>query len=291
MAQPTFGAKALKSIFDTGTMLGNGLLLGQGALVKGTAGYLGDNALKAVGLRDGEYQPLASYIESGTRDIEKAREGSGAAGQIAELGGNLASGFGLYKGVMAAPAALSAGRGMVANVASKILPKTTAVGELGPIVPKVDIGKLMKVGAGATTAASIGLGVNAGAPELSDFTDATTSSGTLPPKEGSAQLGAAAAEKSAAPTLTKGQQMKINALAGMSFDRMNKLNAVKNAGATKAPTQKEIMLGRLGAMLQNTMQAQIDSGVDPAKAQAEYLRNASALVAPAGVPFLTAPEE
>ncbi len=283
MATPLW-AKAVKGGADTLTMLGNGLLLGQGATVKGTLGYGADNLMKAVGLRDGDYAPLADYIQPATQEIENARQGSGSIGALAE-------GAGMIAGGSAIGGALLKGATKIPGLAKALLPKTAVVGELGPMVPKVDVGKTLKYGGGALSGALFASGVAANAPELSDFTDATTSSGTTPPRDGSAQLGAAAAEKSAAPTLTKGQQMKINALAGMSFDRMNKLNAMKNAGATKAPTQKDIMLGRLDAMLQNTMQAQIDSGVDPAKAQAEYLRNASALVAPSGVPFLTSPEE
>jgi hypothetical protein len=281
---PNFIKPVVKPAADTLTMLGNGLLLGQGALAKGALGYAGDNTLKALGVRDGEYAPLADYIQPAAQDIANAREGSGSIGALAELGGGLASGGLALKGLMA-------GAKMAPAAVTRVLPKTTAVGEMGPMVPKVDIGKVIKGGLGVLGAGATYSAVSSGAPELSDFTDATTSSGTLPPKQGSAQVGAAAAEQSATPTLTKGQQMKINALAGMSFDRMNKLNAVKNAGATKAPTQKDIMLGRLDAMLQQTMNQQIEAGVDPRKAQAEYLRNASALVAPSGVPFLTSPEE
>ena len=284
MAEPTFGARALKGIFDTGTMLGNGLLLGQGALVKGTLGYVGDNAMKAVGLRTGDYAPLADYIQQGATEIAKAREGSGSIGALAELGGGMASGGLALKGILGAGKAIP-------SALRAVVPKTSAVGELGPVVPKTDVGKLMKGGLGLLGAGATYGAVASGAPELSDFTDATASSGVLPPKDGSAQVGAAAVEKAAKPQLTKGQQMKIDAMAGMSFDRLNKLAALKQVGATKGPTQKEIMLQRLDAMLQNQMLDAVQQGVDPRKAQAEYLRNASALVAPSGVPFLSYPEE
>lgn len=291
MAQAPLWARAVKGFADAGTMFGNGLLLGQGPMIKGTLGYAGDNLAKATGLREGDYTPLANYIQSATTDVAKAREGSGSVGALAELGGNLASGVGLAKGIMAAPAALKSGTGAIPKLASKLLPKTPVVGEAGPMVPKVDIGTTMKWGGAGLTALGIGSAINAGAPELSDFTDATASSGVLPPKQGSAQVGAAAAEKSTRPQLTKGQQMKIDAMAGMSFDRLNKLAALKQVGATKGPTQKEIMLQRLDAMLQNQMLDAVEQGVDPRKAQADYLRNASALVAPSGVPFLSYPEE
>lgn len=283
MATPLW-AKAIKGVADTGTMLGNGLLLGQGALVKGTLGYLGDNALKAVGVREGDYQPLADYIQPVAQEIENARQGSGSIGALAELGGGLASGGLALKGLMA-------GAKMAPAAARAVLPKTSAVGPAGPLVPKVDIGKTMRAGAGLLGAGLTYSAVASGAPELSDFEDPTTSSALMPPKQGSSQIAAAAVEKSAAPQLTKGQQMKINALAGMSFDRMRKLGEVKNMGATKAPSQKDIMLGRLNQMLEQTMNMQIEAGVDPIKAQQEYLRNAAALVAPSGVPFLTSPEE
>lgn len=284
MAQTPFWAKAVKGGADTLTMLGNGLLLGQGALAKGLTTYGVDNTLKAVGLREGDYAPLSSYVEQGTREIENARQGSGSIGALAELGGQVAGGTAI--GGM-----LLKGATKIPGLAKSVLPKTAVVGEAGPMIPKVDVGKTMKVGGALLGGGLFAGGVASNAPTLSDFEDPTTSSAMMPPKQGSAQIAAAAAEQSAEPQLTKGQRMKINALAGMSFDRMNKLNTVKNAGATKPPTQKDIMLQRLDAMLQQTMNQQIEAGVDPRKAQADYLRNASALVAPSGVPFLTAPEE
>lgn len=284
MAQAPLWAKALKGVADTGTMLGNGLLLGQGALAKGALGYTADNLMKATGLREGDYQPLAAYIQPATQEIENARQGSGSIGALAELGGGLASGGlalkGLVSGAKAAPAAIS-----------KMMPKTAVVGEAGPMVPKTDIGKVMKAGLGLAGAGLTYSAVASGAPELSDFTSSDTSSATQAPKQGSAQLGAAAAEKSAAPQLTKGQQMMIDALSGMSMDRAGKLLQLEQIGATKAPSAKDMMLQRLNAMLDNERIAAIQSGVDPRKANAEYLRNAGALVAPSGVPFLTSPEE
>lgn len=283
MAQAPLWAKALKGIADVGTMAGNGLLLGQGALVKGTLGYAGDNLAKAAGLREGDYTPLADYIQQGTQEIADAREGSGSVGALAELGGGLFSGGAVGKlawnGAKAAPAAIA-----------KLLPKTSAVGAAGPVVPKTDIGKLIKGGMGLAGAGLTYSAVASGAPELSDFTDAQ-SSAVLPPKDGSSQLGAAATEKAKEPQLTKGQQMMINALSGMSFDRAGKLLQLEQIGATKAPSTKDMMLQRLNAMLDNERLMAIQSGVDPRKANADYLRNAGALVAPAGVPFLTSPEE
>lgn len=283
MAAPLW-AKALKGVADTGTMLGNGLLLGQGATVKGMLGYTGDNLAKAAGLREGDYTPLADYIQSGAQDIANAREGSGSIGALAE-------GAGMIAGGSAIGGALLKGATKIPSLAKALLPKTPVVGELGPAIPKVDIGKTLKVGGTLLGGGLFAGGVASNAPELSDFTDSTTSSGTLPPKDGSAQVGAAAMEKSTEPQLTKGQQMMIRALSGMSFDRSAKLLQMEQIGATKPMSARDQMLTRLNAMLDNERLAAIQSGVDPRKANAEYLRNAGALVAPSGVPFLTSPEE
>lgn len=289
MAKAPLWAKAVKYGADVLTTAGDGLTLGLSPLVKGGIGYGIDNTLKAAGVREGEYEPLANYIQPYTKQIADAAENAGAVGTVANVAGNLLTGGGLgalaYKGATKVP-----------GLASKIVPRVYPQGATvtgAPLASKVDVGKILKTGMGAAGAGTTALVANGFAPELSDFEDPTTSSATMGPKQGSAQLGAAAAEKSAEPLLTKGQQMMINALSGMSLDKRAKMIGTYNAGAspTKQPTQKDIMLQRLDTMLDQQMKEQIAAGVDPRKAQADYLRNASALVAPSGVPFLTSPEE
>lgn len=250
------GNSALKYMADMGTVIGNGLLLGQGPLIKGSIGYAGQNAARAVGLSDTPYQPLSDYVEQVTGEIDRARKGTGAVGNLAETAAGVASGLG------AAKLGLAAVKGV--PMALRALP--TMARAVAPYA---------KPAGAALAGAAVYNTVNGGAATPEDFAPQAAAPAAAP-----AAAAPQAQDPNANPFKTK-QDAMMYLMGSMSLPRFAEFMKTMNIGATAPAKPRDVAFQKLTNMV--SQQYQEDLASDPTKARQAYMRNMGALLQPSGV--------
>lgn len=247
---------AIKYGADLLTVIGNGMLLGQGPVLSGALKYGVDNTAKAVGLKEGPYVPYADYVEGVTNDIAKARAGTGAVGNLAETAAGVASGLG------AAKLGLAAVKGV--PMALRALP--TMARAVAPYA---------KPAGAALTGAAVYNTVNGGAATPEDFAPQAAAPAAAP-----AAAAAQAQDPNANPFKTK-QDAMMYLMGSMSLPRFADFMKTMNIGATAPAKPRDVAFQKLTNMI--GQQYQEDLASDPTKARQAYMRNMGALLQPSGV--------
>lgn len=117
---------------DLGTRVGNGLLFGQGDTLGGLGRYGVKNAAALVGL--GEGTTLEKAMQEQTAAMDRAKQNTGAVGEIAELTGS----------VLGPGALLMKGAGAIATGAGNVAKMVPGVGRIADKLPS--LANIMKTG-------------------------------------------------------------------------------------------------------------------------------------------------
>ena len=265
MAEAPLWAKALKGVADFGTVVGNGLAFGRGEDIKQTLGWAGQNSAKALGLMEGDYVPLKSYLQQGAAELAQAREGAGTPGAIVEplaglVGGGAALGGG-YK--------LATGGYKLAKTLAPSLPTALKIGGAA----LTGLAGYSMTGSGTTPEDFVPKSP-AGSPAGSSATDG--------PQPASKQAGAAAvaAESDWSPR----KKAFVDFMTSGSLPRMEQALKMGTIGQTAPLKPRDAAFGQLSNLLKE--QYAEEYKVDPAKARANYIRGLGALIQPSGVMYM-----
>jgi len=273
--------EGLKGAADMGTVIGNGLLLGQGPLIKGGLMSGGRKLTNALGFTEGDLS-LKDAMQQVTGEIDRARKATGSAGYVAETAASTFGGLGLLKkGV----GAVQGARALMAMPGKAAAAK--AVG-----VPAAKLAGLIGTG-GAIAGASYGMGDYK--PE--DFTDPASSSATVGANPGSKQAGPAAVEYTDAEKAAMIKQRRMDAqatLLGMSPNMMARYLEIEKM-RPQPMKPGDAMKSQLLQSINSQFDAAMEAGRnDPAAQAAASIARQRALMAasqPSGVMYLPQSEE